>query len=279
MDDIDQEVEELDDVLNELVGSPPSSPTKQLRRRTVSLEEVPLLSRPPSRQYSRQYSRQISTSSTHSNQSKTTFSRQTSHVAAVSDGRLIEDEEMAVGKVGFKMYYDYAKAFGLFLFALYGIFMFIIRTGLESTSQVWLSKWSNDIGRNASMNPIPGLGVYAALSISSAISVGFATTIVAFGAYRASKKLHDSFLFSLLRSPMSFFDTTPMGRILNRLSKDIERIDNDVPGKMSHFVILAADIVMYISSSVIVMPLLGVLTVPIIIIFILITVSLYNLKI
>jgi len=262
MDAVDGEVEELDDVLNELVGSPPRSPTKQLRRRTTSTEESPVIMR--------QYSRQLSSSSTHSNQSKPTFSRQTSHVAAIYDGRLIEEEETASGKVSFKMYYDYAKAFGLFLFALYGFVMFLIRTGLESTSQVWLSRWSDEVGRNSSMNPIPGLGIYATLSMSSAISVGLATTIIAVGAYRASKKLHDSFLFSLLRSPMSFFDTTPMGRILNRLSKDVERIDSDVPGQLSNFIILVADVVMYIASSVIVMPLLGALTVPIIIVFVLI---------
>ena len=153
--------------------------------------------------------------------------------------------------------------------------MFVIRTSLESTSQVWLSRWTNDISKNSSMNPIPGLEAYATLSISSAISVGLATSIVAFGAFRASKKLHDSFLFSLLRSPMGFFDTTPMGRILNRLSKDIERIDNDVPSKLSNFIILVADVVMYVTSSVIVMPLLGVFTVPVIIIFVLIVVSFY----
>ena len=46
---------------------------------------------------------------------------------------------------------------------------------------------------------------------------------------RASGKLHGDMLSNILRSPMEFFDTTPMGRILNRFSRDIETIDNILP--------------------------------------------------
>jgi ABC-type bacteriocin/lantibiotic exporter with double-glycine peptidase domain len=36
-------------------------------------------------------------------------------------------------------------------------------------------------------------------------------------------------LSNVLRSPMMFFETTPVGRILNRFSRDIETIDNVLP--------------------------------------------------
>lgn len=39
---------------------------------------------------------------------------------------------------------------------------------------------------------------------------------------RASSHMHDTVFVKVFRSPMSFFDTTPTGRVLNRFSKDLD---------------------------------------------------------
>ena len=52
---------------------------------------------------------------------------------------------------------------------------------------------------------------------------------MAYSMIRASRVFHANMLYNVLRSPMEFFDTTPMGRILNRFSRDIETIDAIIP--------------------------------------------------
>lgn len=56
------------------------------------------------------------------------------------------------------------------------------------------------------------------------------------GTLGAAKYLHNSLLRNVLRSPMTtFFDVTPIGRILNRFSHDVEVVDNEFPGTIRAF--------------------------------------------
>ncbi|GFS55651.1 canalicular multispecific organic anion transporter 1, partial [Trichonephila inaurata madagascariensis] len=96
-------------------------------------------------------------------------------------------------------------------------------------SSLWLSVWSND-----SLNPDSAshysltdlrLGVYGALGGGEVIFTFLTSIMTNLSCLRAAKILHDGMLEHIMRAPMSFFDTTPLGRILNRFSKDIDTAD------------------------------------------------------
>lgn len=62
------------------------------------------------------------------------------------------------------------------------------------------------------------------------VTVLFTTLALYVGALSASRILHHRLLRNVLRAPLTtFFDITPLGRVLNRFSKDVDTTDNELP--------------------------------------------------
>ena len=72
------------------------------------------------------------------------------------------------------------------------------------------------------------MGVYTALGVSLTIAFFTSGVVIGLLTYFASRSLHSNAISSTMRAPMSFFETTPLGRIMNRFAKDIDAIDNTV---------------------------------------------------
>lgn len=73
------------------------------------------------------------------------------------------------------------------------------------------------------------LGVYCLITMSNVIAGSLRYGYLYWGALRANKSLYADLLHRVFRAPLRFFDTTPMGRILNRFSKDFEAVDSKIP--------------------------------------------------
>lgn len=72
------------------------------------------------------------------------------------------------------------------------------------------------------------LGVYALLGLLY-ISVSMAREgLLFYGSLTASKKIHTQLLVSVTRAKFKFFDSTPLGQLMNRFSKDLEVVDQEV---------------------------------------------------
>ncbi|RUS27682.1 P-loop containing nucleoside triphosphate hydrolase protein, partial [Jimgerdemannia flammicorona] len=79
------------------------------------------------------------------------------------------------------------------------------------------------------------LAVYAAIATSTILVASCRFALIYYGSLKASKKMYETLLRRILRSPLRFFDTTPVGRILNRFSKDFETVDSKLPDNVAWF--------------------------------------------
>ncbi|KAG8182122.1 hypothetical protein JTE90_002616 [Oedothorax gibbosus] len=139
--------------------------------------------------------------------------------------RLTEDEGMEIGGVHRFVYFKYVKQMGVALFIL-GAFWYMIYIALEGGANVWLSEWSSDAARNTTTSKsLWRLSVYGGFGLAQVFSVVVGGFILVYAATKASKLYHNNMLDSVLKSPMSFFDKTPTGRIINRFTTDMDTLD------------------------------------------------------
>ncbi|PNJ66042.1 ABCC3 isoform 9, partial [Pongo abelii] len=144
---------------------------------------------------------------------------------AKADGALTQKEKAEIGTVELSVFWDYAKAVGLYT-TLAICLLYVGQSAAAIGANVWLSAWTNDaVADSRQNNTSQRLGVYAALGILQGLLVTLSAMAMAAGGIQAARVLHQALLHNKIRSPQSFFDTTPSGRILNRFSKDIYVID------------------------------------------------------
>lgn len=153
---------------------------------------------------------------------------------------LMQQEERAVKSVGWEVYSAYIRASGSILngplvFAL----LVLTQCGNIATS-LWLSYWtSNKFGYSEGQY----IGVYAALGVTQALLMfAFSLSLSILGT-TASRVMLNRAMTRTLRAPMSFFDTTPLGRITNRFAKDVDIMDNNLSDAMRMYFMTLAMIV------------------------------------
>jgi len=152
--------------------------------------------------------------------------------ASIKKGtELTSKEERAEGSVDGHAYLHYAKAGGMFYF----VGMFVIQAlgrGAEIGSAFWLAYWAKK-GVEASNSGAPltnsetfyYLNYYALFSMLGVLGLTFRSLMMSVHRLHASRKVHNDLVKSMVRAPVSFFDITPTGRILNRFAADMDKID------------------------------------------------------
>ncbi|XP_018617364.1 canalicular multispecific organic anion transporter 2 isoform X2 [Scleropages formosus] len=149
--------------------------------------------------------------------------------------KLIQAEKAETGRVKLKVFWEYTRAVGPLL-SIFICFLYGCQNAASIGANIWLSQWTNDaLDNRTEENKHMRVGVYASLGILQGILVLICSFTLNLGGIAAARKLHSGLLENKFHTPQSFYDTTPIGRIINRFSKDIYVIDEVLPSTVLMF--------------------------------------------
>ncbi|XP_042073259.1 ATP-binding cassette sub-family C member 12 isoform X2 [Haplochromis burtoni] len=167
----------------------------------------------------------------------------TENPAAVPAGnQLVSQESSTKGAISWRTYRTYSQALGGYTVSFIILLNMFLLAGSTVFSNWWFSFWmASGDGSSSNTTAVQG-------EISQNPHLHF---------YQASCKFHDMLFKKIIDSPMSFFDTTPTGRLLNtgdcqwcHFSKDQDEVETVLPLVMDSFLqcsLLVASTVVVIS--------------------------------
>ncbi|XP_037656315.1 multidrug resistance-associated protein 4 isoform X2 [Choloepus didactylus] len=190
----------------------------------------------------------------------------------------LSEESRSEGTVGLKAYKNYFSA-GAHWFIIILLLLLNIATLVAYVLQDWwLSYWANEQSAlNVTVNGKGNvtekldlnwyLGIYSGLTIATVLFGVARSLLVFYVLVNSSQNLHNKMFESILKAPVLFFDRNPIGRILNRFSKDIGHMDDLLPLTFLDFIQSFLQVVGVVAVAVAVIPWIAIPLIPLGIIF------------
>ncbi|EAZ51601.1 ATP-binding cassette, sub-family C (CFTR/MRP), member 2; Canalicular multispecific organic anion transporter; multidrug resist, partial [Cryptosporidium parvum Iowa II] len=200
-------------------------------------------------------------SDSHFSESSMDFLQSSSSDRLVSGGGLfnnkkraeiIQEESIELGSVSKETYYNYFSEWGVL--NMIGILVCHIISGfIFSRNMFWLANWtgrkklldSSEISVSTSSSSIwePDVFIYILLIIFYILSHITSTLLVRNGGINASRAFHEKLLSRLRYTKLSFFESTPIGRILNRFTGDLTNLDDSLPRNIGDLLVATAKVI------------------------------------
>ncbi|KAF5206531.1 ABC transporter ATP-binding protein/permease VMR1 [Thalictrum thalictroides] len=155
-----------------------------------------------------------------------------------TQAQIVQEEEREEGRVGIGVYWDYITTAYSGALVPFILIAQILYQSLQIASNYWIA-WATPVSKYAK-SPVEAstlIIVYIALVFGSCICVFTRATIVVTAGYKTATVLFTRMHLGIFRAPMSFFDATPSGHILNRASTDQNDLDWNIPTYMWGFAV------------------------------------------
>lgn len=189
-----------------------------------------------------------------------------------------KEESRFEGNVGLHMYVKYFMAGANFLVLLVLILLNALAHLTFVLQDWWLACWASEQKHISVTEHLNGsfprqldldlyLGVYAGLTATSVV-FGFVRSLIFFNVLVSSAQtLHNNMFNAILRTPIHFFDINPIGRILNRFSKDIGYLDSLLPWTFVDFIQVFLQVIGVIAVAAVIIPWILIPVVPLLVVF------------
>ncbi|KAJ1776474.1 hypothetical protein LPJ54_003048 [Coemansia sp. RSA 1824] len=148
--------------------------------------------------------------------------------AAHEDGTLVEEEERETGHVKASVWLTYLSACGGLGFWSTAMALMLAFQAMTVLQDYWIRIWVASSGQTTQQrSPVFWMSMYVAIGICGILLCVAKTGCLFVGSLGASGKLHAQLLHAVVRARPNFFDSTPLGRIVNRFSRDMENVDQN----------------------------------------------------
>lgn len=144
---------------------------------------------------------------------------------ASGDDQLIKKEEREVGDTGLRPYIQYLSQNKGYLFFSISALAHITFVACNICQNSWMAANVD----NADVSTLKLILVYLAIGVVAIIFLLVRSLFTVALGLQSSRSIFSQLLVSLFRAPMSFYDSTPLGRVLSRISVDLSIIDLDIP--------------------------------------------------
>jgi len=184
-----------------------------------------------------------------------------------NNANLVTKEERNIGAVSWQVYKKYVIAGGGYFRFLISYLMFVLCATNSFMSNAWISLWTAD-STYQNNSRFFYLGYYSLFSVTLGVFTFFRSYFLAKFGVNASGTLHKNLLASVLNAPMSFFDTTPTGRILSRFSKDTYAIDMEMSDCLDFFLFCSLTVAVSLGTISVITPYFAIAIIPLAFIYV-----------